>query len=440
MLIALIEDEPLLRESLGSLLSGHILKNFATTEAFVAAPAREAWDLLLVDLCHAADPRGEKSIELLSEIRRRHPDAELVVQSGLRDLEVMRACVRSGADRFLVKDHMVDELPALLVRIAESRKIRGEIETGWVGDSAVSRNLKRELLRLRLADVDVLLEGETGSGKEVCSKLLHRGGPWTAVNMAAIPKDLFEAEFFGAEKGAYTGANQARVGLCEAAGSGTLFLDELQSLPLESQAKLLRVLESRTFTRVGSTMARPFRARVVCAANQRLREAVERGAFREDLYYRLAGALVRVPPLRARTDDIPALVEHFVQESARKGTFTKEGLASLQAYDWPGNVRELRACVQRLVQLSPLPTWGTDEVRAALVTAEAEASVPTTANSVTTGDYAPDWQLGFDANVEKFEARFLSDALQRFGSADKMREALGLTRTRYYDKKGKLRL
>jgi len=299
------------------------------------------------------------------------------------------------------------------------------------------QQLKRDLLDLRFqTSVDVLIEGETGSGKELCARALHSGGPFVAVNMSAVPAELFESEFFGAEKGAYSGSVQSRSGHFEAAGAGTLFLDEIQSLSLAHQAKLLRVLETRSFARVGSSQERPFRARIVSASNQRLREAVAKGNFREDLYYRLAPLALQVPPLRLRYKDITLLAKSFVRDfdESRSKSFTEVGLRYLEhGYDWPGNVRELRGLVRNLCIKSPIPKLDEPEIRALLEGAEDTGShVPAAAHSEGPG-FQINWSASFDENVETLEKHLLTETLKKLKSVD-ARERLKLARSRYYEK------
>ena len=440
MRIAVVEDDSLVREGFGLLLKGHDVEWFVDALEFVrrlptTRGGGAGFDLILLDLRSANDPEGSFSLGAIAEIRRSVPEAELVIQSGVSDVATMRACVRNGASRFLLKEHLGDEVPSILARLAELRGLRETLRAELVGESPVMLALRRELAALRFENVDVLVEGETGSGKELCARALHGGGPLVALNVSAIPPDLFEAEFFGAEKGAYTGAQQTRIGALESAGHGTLFLDEIQSLAPAHQAKLLRVLEARRYTRVGSTTERPFRARVVSASNVNLREAVQKGAFREDLYYRLAPVTIHVPPLRVRGEDVARLAKAFLAELDPKGTksFTAEALAYLQhSYDWPGNVRELKGLVRGLLIRSRIPKIDAEEIAEALAAEEGATPVSVPSGSSATG-FAPDWTQGFDANVAAFE-KFLLEAALRGITTTEAREKLRLPRSRFYEK------
>jgi DNA-binding NtrC family response regulator len=435
--VLVVEDEALSREVLASLLKDHDTRFFPDSAALLESGAADA-DLLLLDLCSPGDPTGEGTVSRLGALRARSPELEIVVQSGLSEAPVMRACIRAGATRFVLKDHLADEIPVLLERLLELREQKRRLEREILGGSQVMRRLRRELLELRLENsMDALVEGETGSGKELCARALHADGPFIAVNVSAVPAELFEAEFFGAEKGAYTGAHQARVGYFEAAGAGTLFLDEIQSLPLAQQSKLLRVLETRAFTRVGSNQERAFRARVVSASNRNLRELVQKGQFREDLYYRIAPLTVAVPPLRVRSEDVAALANAFLAESdsSRRVKFTEEGLAVMREdYDWPGNVRELRAFVRGLAVKSPMPLLDAPEIREALrLQAESFGGARTPASAGGEGSFEADPLLGFDENVLRFEAHLLAETLRKLPSGE-AREKLKLSRSRFYEK------
>lgn len=435
--IVVVEDDPLMQQSFGILLRGQNPKIFKNLREFFAADAaKENFDLILLDLRHDEDPDGTDTLSRISELRARFSEAELVIQSGLADVAAMRTCIRQGASRFILKEHIGDEVPVLITRLQEIRNLRRQLDHDIIGRSLVMKQLKRDLLDLKFQSaVDVLIEGETGSGKELCARALHNGDPFMAVNVSAIPAELFESEFFGSEKGAYTGSSQARAGYFESAATGTLFLDEVQSLSLPHQAKLLRVLETRRFTRVGSTQERSFKARVVSASNRSLKEAVAKGQFREDLYYRLAPLTVQLPPLRLRGEDVVLIADTLLAEIDRSRTksFTQEALEFLRCYDWPGNVRELRGLIRSLVIKSPIPKLDAPEMREILgLGGDSEIKLNT---SAATGSetFHVDWSKGFDANVEELEKYLLHETLKKVKSSE-AREKLGLARSRYYEK------
>lgn len=435
--IVVVEDDPLMQQSFGILLKGQHHKIFKNLREFFAAEAsKENFDLILLDLRHDEDPDGAETLSRVSELRARFSEAELVIQSGLADVAAMRTCIRQGASRFILKEHIGDEVPVLITRLQEIRNLRRQLDHDIIGRSLVMKQLKRDLLDLKFQSaVDVLIEGETGSGKELCARALHNGDPFMAVNVSAIPNDLFESEFFGSEKGAFTGSGQARAGYFESAATGTLFLDEVQSLSLSHQAKLLRVLETRRFTRVGSTQERNFKARVVSASNRSLKEAVAKGQFREDLYYRLAPLTVQLPPLRLRGEDVVLIADTLLAEIDRSHTksFTSEALEFLRCYDWPGNVRELRGLIRSLVIKSPIPKLDAPEMREILgLGGDSEIRMNMGA-STGHENFHVDWSKGFDANVEDLERYLLTETLKKVKSSE-AREKLGLARSRYYEK------
>ena len=431
MKIWISEDESIVVRALASLLAGHELITSADVFALLESRDPHPADLLLLDLRNERDPQGHGTIAALPELKRRFPSMDIVVQSGLSDLESIRACVRNGASRFVSKEHLVDEIPAIVARVEESLRVRDRIEHLIIGQSEAVQRLRRDLIALRgERSLDVLVEGETGSGKELCAQALALDGPLVSVNVSAIPPDLFEAEFFGVDKGAYTGAQQSREGYFEAARDGVLFLDEIQSLSANHQAKLLRVVETRSFTRVGSTLDRPFRGRIVSASNASLRELARDGRFREDLYFRLSPMTVRVPPLRLRTSDVPLLCAKFLSEMGSRTTLTPAGLDVLMKdYDWPGNVRELRGLIRSLAMRSPIPILDAPELRAAIAAdEERDISAPKEAAS-----FQVNWSRTLDDNLLALERHILSETIQQHGARG-AHERLGLSRSRYYEK------
>jgi DNA-binding NtrC family response regulator len=227
-----------------------------------------------------------------------------------------------------------------------------------IGSSPAMQRLSYSVAKLDGQRWPVLILGETGTGKELVARLIHeRGtaGPFIVVDCSAIPAALMESELFGATRGAYTGANVARIGLIEAAHNGTAFFDEIGELPLELQAKLLRVLQEKEFRPVGATHPKRSDFRVIAATNRDLSAEVERNAFRRDLFFRLKVVTMRVPPLRDRREDIPDLIEHFLSRYGQRHTLTPEAMRSLLAYDWPGNIRELENCIQHMVAVNDGP-------------------------------------------------------------------------------------
>jgi two-component system nitrogen regulation response regulator NtrX len=349
------------------------LRRVGKYEAIIAGGGDEALDLLgrepidcvVLDL----EMPGTDGFEVLRRLRQRGIDVPVIVYTGTGSYDRCVQAVRLGAYGFIDKtepiERLVQEIENAVSRgrlVTELRTLRSRFDgdTPLVGDSAPMRALRDALARVAPIPSSVLIIGESGTGKELVARELHRLGPGeksplVAVNSAALPEQLVESELFGHERGAFTGADRLRRGAFENAGSGTLFLDEVGELPLPSQAKLLRVLEERKVMRVGGDRAIPIAARVVAATNRELEREVEAGRFRQDLLYRLNVHTLRVPPLRDRRSDIPAIVEHLLQSIAshlrmRPKTIAPDALTLLSAYDWKkNNVRELRNVLERMM-------------------------------------------------------------------------------------------
>jgi len=310
-------------------------------------------------------------LALLREAKKRDPDQAVIVMTAYGNVQLAQEVMRAGAFDYVIKPFDNDELVRTIARAVELRRLRSERETlseqladqlgpgQLVGASHAMQKIGKSLAQVADTDTTVLITGESGTGKELVARAIHQSSPrasraMVAVNCGAFPRELIESELFGHEKGAFTSANAAKVGLIEKANQSTLFLDELGELPLELQVKLLRVLESREVRRVGSVTPRAVDVRVIGATNKDLKREQEEGRFREDLYYRLSTFPIEIPPLRERKDDIPLLVDHFLGICARKmnrslAGISKEAMNELMNYRWPGNVRELQNLLERLV-------------------------------------------------------------------------------------------
>ncbi|MBP7677019.1 MAG: sigma-54-dependent Fis family transcriptional regulator [Thermoanaerobaculia bacterium] len=351
--LLVVDDEPSFRALLRDILEG---AGHGVTEARDGAEAlafleRTAFDLVLTDRRMPA----VDGLELLRRIRARTSPPPVVVLTAHGSIPEAVEAVRLGAADYIAKPLPSPEALVDLVASLLPREDDGEIVTA---DPAM-----KELLDLvdRVAprDVAVLVTGESGAGKELVARRLHArspraNGPFVAVNAAALPETLAESELFGAERGAFTGADQARAGRFEEASGGTLFLDEVGELPLALQSKLLRVLEERVVRRLGGSRDLPVDVRLVAATNRDLTRETEEGGFRQDLFFRLAVVVVNVPPLRERPDDVPLLARHFAERLAERHgvpvpSLTDDALAALSAHAWPGNVRELRNVLERSV-------------------------------------------------------------------------------------------
>src|ERR1700729_1550676 len=366
-------------------------------------------DLVITDVVMPDD----NAFDLLPRIKRMRPDLPIIVMSAQSTFITAIKASERGAYEYLPKPFDLRELVAIVGRaLAEPKRRREEPEATpaevmpIVGRSPAMQDIFRILARLMQTDLTVMISGESGTGKELVAKALHdygkrKGGPFVAINMAAIPRDLIESELFGHEKGAFTGAAARSVGRFEQAEGGTLFLDEIGDMPMEAQTRLLLVLQQGEYTTVGGRTPIKTDVRIIAATNKDLRYSIQQGLFREDLFFRLNVVPLRLPPLRERTEDIPDLVRHFFQRGVSEGLSAKSldtpALERLRRYNWPGNVRELENLARRLAALYPQET-----ITAAVI--DAELSQPTLA--------APGESRVSDDNlssaVERYLARYFS--------------------------------
>ncbi|MFI5372509.1 MAG: sigma-54-dependent transcriptional regulator [Candidatus Eisenbacteria bacterium] len=431
--ILIVDDEAGIRGTLKAALGreGYQVDDVATIAAAREA-LREAYDVVLLDVWF---PK-EGGLELLAEIRGSAPDTIVIMMSGHATIDAAVRATRLGAYDVLEKPLVLERLLVLLHNAtttrslaAENRRLREPWSRPLVGRSPALRLLLDQIALAGPAPARVLIRGEHGSGKELVARALHaasprRERPFVAVNCSAIPEELFESELFGHERGAFTGATQARRGRFEEADGGTLLLDEVADLSTRAQTKLLRVLQEGELTRVGGSRAIRVDVRVIAATNRDLQTLVTSNTFREDLYFRLAVIPITVPPLRERREDIPLLVEHFAPQIAREigGTvrpFAPAALEALGRYDFPGNVRELRNLVERLIIMHPGATIGAEQVAAVLP--RPAVATPGTAHLA-------------DA-VRDFERRQIEAALAaESGNMTRAAARLGLERSHLYKK------
>jgi two-component system C4-dicarboxylate transport response regulator DctD len=368
--VLFIDDEEMIRRTCRQTLelAGIKVRTFAGAEAALAELGPDFPGIIVTDV-RLPEMDG---MELLARCRTLDPELPVVLITGHGDVAMAVRAIREGAWDFIEKPFLNDHFLAVVQRalakralVRENRRLRraldgeGSIARYLLGQSAGIGRVRDAVANLADTDVDVLILGETGAGKEQVARALHEGGnraalPFVAVNCGAIPDSMFESEMFGHEAGAFTGASKRRIGKIEHAGAGTLFLDEVESMPLALQVKLLRVLQDRTLERLGGNAAVPVRCRVVAATKVDLKQLADAGRFRLDLYYRLNVVTVPLPPLRERRDDIPQLFEHFVLQAA--GRYQRSVpdvppalVRQLMLRDWPGNVRELRNAADRFV-------------------------------------------------------------------------------------------
>ncbi len=375
--VLVVDDVPAMAEQYA-----YDLKRVGGYSTIVAAGGNEALDLISrepID-CIVLDLEMPVTdgFEVLRRLQQRAIETPVIVYTGTGSYDRCIQAVKLGAYGFVDKaepiERVVQEIEnavsrGRLVRELKTLQSRVDGETSLVGDSAPMRALRDAIARVAPIPSSVLVVGESGTGKELIARELHRLGPGekaplVAVNSAALPEQLVESELFGHERGAFTGADRLRRGAFETAGSGTLFLDEVGELPLPAQAKLLRVLEQRTLTRLGGDRPIAISARVVAATHRDLEREVEAGRFRQDLFYRLNVHMLKVPPLRDRLSDVPLLVEHLLRSIAshlrmRQKAVAPDAVALLAAYDWRrNNVRELRNCLERMMIASDAAVIG----------------------------------------------------------------------------------
>ncbi|NTW38098.1 MAG: sigma-54-dependent Fis family transcriptional regulator, partial [Syntrophobacteraceae bacterium] len=374
--ILIVEDEPFQREMLRDhlLREGHRVREAEDGDKALELLKGNAFDLLLLDYRMA----GMNGIEVLKEARRLCPDVEAILITAYGAIETAVEAMKAGAADYLTKPIDLDELSLLIERIGKHRTLVRENdllrqELGARGVSADTIRFKSQKMaelvhlagRIASSQATVLIQGETGTGKELMARLVHQlspraNRPLVVVNCAAIPETLLESELFGHEKGAFTGAMQRRIGRFEQADGGTLFLDEIGELTPPVQVKLLRFLQEREFQRVGSARTLKADVRIISATHQNLEARVKDGLFREDLFYRIHVVTLKIPPLRERREDIPVLLDHFIEKYARENQKKIQGVSreardQLMRYDYPGNVRELENIIERAVVISQDP-------------------------------------------------------------------------------------
>ena len=370
--IALVDDERRMLDVLEMLLrrDGHDVMTFSDPAAFLLAQNETPFDLLITDLKMA----GIDGLELLRRCQATNPQMPVVLMTAYASVQTALGAIKQGAFDYVQKPFDNTEMRAVVRRALdltrldrENRYLRAQLGSRYAPENliAVSAAMQQVLglvRRVARSNSTVLVMGESGTGKELVARALHFqsdrvGGPFEAVNVSTLAEGVVESELFGHERGAFTGAVATRAGLFERASGGTLFLDEIGELSGSVQAKLLRVLQEREVTRVGGATARQVDVRVVCATHRDLQAEVSAGRFREDLYFRLAVIPIRLPPLRARPDDIMPLANHFLRRAATRLArplrgFSADAEAALRSHSWPGNVRELENAVERAVVLA----------------------------------------------------------------------------------------
>jgi DNA-binding NtrC family response regulator len=374
--ILIVEDEKLIRWSVKSRLEeeGHVVAEADSGKAAYAALAQEEFDLMLLDY-RLPDTTG---LEILERVRREMPEVSVIVITAFGTVDSAVQAMKLGAFDYLTKPVNLDELAAVVNRALETTRLRREVRrlrseqrekhgsVEMIGSSPAMRRVLELIGKVCQSQAaTVLIEGESGTGKDLVAKAIHYGSPradrtFVNITCSALTETLLESELFGHERGAFTDARSQKKGLLEVADGGTAFLDEIGEMGLAMQAKMLRFLEEKTFKRVGGTRDIHVDVRIVAATNRVLEEAVQAGRFRADLFYRLKVIPILLPPLRERREDIPLLVQHFLDHynrELRKSTreVDPRALEALVAYDWPGNIRELRNVIERILILENKP-------------------------------------------------------------------------------------
>jgi DNA-binding NtrC family response regulator len=420
--ILVVDDDPGVRESFRLILEDHydvvdVPDGPSALDVVRASPM----DLVLLDIRLP----GMDGIEVLERIKAIDERVEVILVTAVKTVRTAVAAMKLGAFDYLTKPFEEDELLSLASRALERRTLEREVALlrselarthdldEIVGKHPVMEKLHGLITQVARTTTTVLITGESGTGKELVARAIHRHGPrregpFVAVNPAAIVESLIESELFGHERGAFTGAHQRKLGKFELAQGGTLFLDEIGTLRADLQAKLLRVLQEREIERVGGTRSIKIDVRVIAATNTNLKDAVSRGTFREDLYYRLNVVPIVVPPLRERAQDVPLLAEHFLRRDTRDFNKRIEGLspeavAALQAYRWPGNVRELENVIERCVVLAEGPVIQLNDL-------PLDVLLPQQATRVRAAEALP-----LNEATDQFERQIVLRVLERVG-------------------------
>lgn len=419
--VLVADDDAAIRTVLNQALSRsgydvRVTSNAASLWRWVAAGDG---DLVITDVMMP----DENGFDLLPRIKKMRPDLPVVVMSAQNTFMTAIRASEAGAYEYLPKPFDLTELINIVGRALSEPKHKANAGLAddqaenmpLIGRSPAMQEIYRVLARMMQTDLTMLVTGESGTGKELVARALHEygrrsKGPFVAINMAAIPRDLIESELFGHEKGAFTGAQNRSTGRFEQANGGTLFLDEIGDMPMEAQTRLLRVLQQGEYTTVGGRTPIKTDVRIVAATNKDLRQLIAQGLFREDLYYRLNVVPLRLPPLRERSEDVPDLARHFFKKAAEDGLpekrITAAGLDMMRRYPWPGNVRELENLIRRLAALYPQeeisPEIIENELQSEFSTPDAPAGTPVSTENISISQ-------AVEQNMQRYFASFGSD-------------------------------
>jgi DNA-binding NtrC family response regulator len=437
--ILVVDDEEVMRESMAAWLreDGYSVDVAASGREAIELARKTDYAIHFIDL---KMPGGIDGIETLMEIRRMRPDAAIIIITAYATVDTAIVAMKEGAQEYIVKPCNPEEISLLVSRIIkvknlqrENRILRQKLTRQYQFHDIISKSPRmREILDLagEVASLrsTVLIRGESGTGKELIARAIHFSGdrgtkPFVAVSCAALAESLLESELFGYEKGSFTGAAERKKGKFELANGGTIFLDEIGDIPPKLQADLLRVLQEKSFYRIGGNEEVRVDVRVVAATHKDLKQAVEDGAFREDLYYRLNVIEIRIPPLRERKEDIPLLAAHFVDRLSHETgkdvrQISDQAMRILMDYDWPGNVRELENAIERAIVSSRAPVLTEDDF-----------------SFLGAGAASRTFRVPDNMTIEAMEKLMIEAALRRTGGNVKEAAAsLGIDRSTLYEK------
>jgi DNA-binding NtrC family response regulator len=452
--ILLVDDEANTREALSLLLSreGYNVVAASSGEEGIECLDKNIVDIVVTDVMM---PRVS-GMELLQYAKKNHPEVMVIMITGHASLESGIAAMKEGAFDYITKPIKIDEVKLILQKALEKRnllleniqlkqQLKGKYRfENLVGTSKAMQEVFSLMEKVVISDTTVLIQGESGTGKELVAKAIHYNGPrkdkpFVAINCAAIPHELLESELFGHVKGSFTGAVVNKSGKFELANTGTILLDEIGSMPLSLQGKILRVLQEKEIERVGGAKPMKVDVRIISATNVELEKAVKGGQFREDLYYRLNVIPVRLPSLRERADDIPLLVAHFIKKYNDKMKKDIKGLAAgvmdyFVAYEWPGNIRELENAIERAITLSD-----GEYIQETALPQSIKMTAPRP--FFNTSPMIPDKGTDLEREIDGFETALITTALEKTGGIkSKAADLLNIKRTTLIEKMKRLRI
>lgn len=435
--ILIVDDEKAICDILSASLEDD---GYTTSQASDGVTGLEAMaqfqpHIVFLDIWMPGEMDG---LDVLTIAQKKYPNIDFVIMSGHGTIETAVKAVKLGAWDFVEKPLSMDKISILIKNILSYRQARREKDAllnklrkniAIIGDSAPMKTLKAMIARVAQSEAWVLITGANGTGKELVAQNIHylsgrASEPFVEVNCAAIPQELIESELFGYEKGAFTGADKQKLGKFDLANGGTLFLDEIGDMSLEAQAKILRILQEQSFQRVGGTKTIKVDVRVIAATNKNLLEEIKKGNFREDLYYRLNVVPFQVPELKQRREDIPALIDHFVNEFSKqtgiqRKSFGEAAMQKLSQYSWPGNVRELKNFIERVYILTPGEVVEVHDLKFAGLS-----------DAPNSGGGESNTAVNFREARAQFEREFLEQKInENHGNISKTAENIGLERS-----------